>query len=135
MTKEQKIQEVIIKSWGDNWKKLHDDIKDYALKNFGFISKRNVIDWLGYSVWASPDLESKNMHFRPKSLSGIENNNGWMKIESEQDLPKDSSAYWIYRTDNRISNLNDYETDKKWLLPDLKATHYQPIEKPKPPIY
>lgn len=59
----------------------------------------------------------------------------WIKIEKGQDLPKDSSAYWIWRSDERVSSLNDYETDKKYFFPYLKATHYQPIIKPEKPIY
>lgn len=72
---------------------------------------------------------------RPKSLSGIDKNNGWVKINLDDDLPKESSAYWIMRNNDTISTLNDYETDKKYMFPELKATHYQRIIKPNKPIY
>lgn len=57
----------------------------------------------------------------------------WIKIESEEDLPKDSSNYWIFRSDGRVSTIDHYEVDKKYFFPDLTATHYMPIIKPEPP--
>ncbi|WP_126654081.1 hypothetical protein [Chryseobacterium aureum] len=71
--------------------------------------------------------------YRPKSLHGIENNNGWIKIESEEDLPKESCNYWIMQSDNRIQTMKEYDDNKKYF--NITATHYQPIEKPKPPLY
>ncbi len=57
----------------------------------------------------------------------------WIKIESEEDLPKDSSNYWIFRSDGRVSSIDHYEADKKYFFPDLTASHYMPIIKPEPP--
>jgi len=49
---------------------------DEILEGFGI--KENEIDY---------DLDFDGVgKFRPKSLQGIENNNGWIKIESESDL-------------------------------------------------
>lgn len=75
---------------------------------------------------------------RPKSLKGIENNNGWIKIESEDDLPKNEYVFWVIRKDGLGGEMYrkvDYFTDdekKYWIE---KITHYQPIIKPLPPIY
>lgn len=77
---------------------------------------------------------------RPKSLKGIENNNGWIKIESEYDLAKDHYKYsFVYNcTENIISSINNSivrndQLHELFLESDI--THYQPIIKPKPPIY
>lgn len=59
----------------------------------------------------------------------------WIKILNDEQLPKDSSQYWVYRTDGRISTLNDYETDKKYMFPSIQATHYCRIIKPEPPLH
>lgn len=61
-----------------------------------------------------------------------ENNNGWIKIESEDDLPihqvwlsngKDVWQGYLFKLETFAERINTL------------ATHYQPIEKPKPPIY
>lgn len=78
--------------------------------------------------------------FRPKSLQVIEDNNGWIKIESENDLPKEYGEYYtISSFDNTISEKkyphpkfsNDF--NKEWWLKYI--THYQPIIKPDLPLY
>lgn len=61
------------------------------------------------------------------------NNNGWTRIESEADLPKDSWNYWIMQSDGLIQTLKEYEDNKKYFK--IIATHYQPITKPEKPIY
>lgn len=67
--------------------------------------------------------------WRPKSLSGIEDNNGWIKNESEEDLPKEYGYYWAIDNSELIQEVNS---------DDIKVgfyTHYQPIIYPKPPLY
>jgi hypothetical protein len=92
------------------------------------------------------------IEWRPKSLQGIEKNNGWIKIESENDLPKDlevcnfipcnykNEAFIgfikndeVYFIDYSIVFNEDYIKLNSWLKSQI--THYQPIENPKPPIY
>lgn len=65
----------------------------------------------------------------------MDTNNGWIKIESEDDLPKDSFNYYFYCSNGAVMTGNDLEYYKKYIIPELKASHYQPIVKPKPPIY
>lgn len=143
MTKKQKIQE----AYGLYWK----DYGHLADEN-GFIYQSDLF---------YPDTEMKkegveievisvehkhkwsNIKWRPKSLSGIEANNGWIKIESEDDLPKEDGYGKMYHLvcSGKVENQGRY-------IHSLKAfchfgtfviinhvTHYQPIEKPKPPIY
>lgn len=66
-------------------------------------------------------------------LNDYKNNNGWIKIESEEDLPKDSYNYWIMQSDGRVQTIKDYEDNAKYWC--VKATHYQPINKPLKPLY
>ena len=60
-------------------------------------------------------------------------NDGWINIESEKDLPKDEDEFWVFennevtKTKRKIGiDNNDY-----WWLNNI--THYQPIVKPEPP--
>jgi hypothetical protein len=80
MTKEEKI----IEAYGESWDKLHPAARACALKNNG---------WIG-SIISHPPIDVKltlvfqGLTFRPKSLEGIETNNGWVKIYRKNDLPQ-----------------------------------------------
>ena len=126
-------QEAIKKAYYNNW----DKVKDYVDENgWIFWSDKNPI-----GIYNNRYLEYKEEnpnYWRPKSLQGIENNNGWIKIESEADLPKNNDDYWV------ITNIKDDEVQQLSNLivirclnleKNIKVTHYKPIEKPKPPIY
>ena len=122
MTKEEKIKE----AYGENYNPHNIDENG----------------WMKYSLWMHffkkvdadyDEFDNRNMVVRPNSLTGIENNNGWIKIESEDDLPKESSNYWIFQSDLRTVTMKDFYDNKKYY--GVKATHYRPIVKPKPPIY
>lgn len=116
MTKEEKIKE----AYGEYFEKCNPDENGWFWSENIIFSFCKNWDKIGYR---------KTLRFRPKSLSGIENNNGWVKIESEVDLPREELDYFIlYKNEvqyfsGRICDLNEH------------ATHYQPIKKPEPPIY
>ena len=131
MTKEEKIKE----AWGENWSKISKENQKKALNNNGFVSQYFE------DLLTIDKRERKLFEIRPKSLQGIETNNGWIKIESEDDLPKDENIveFWVYDDEEIVSAKFMYES-KRWyhdvnLNLRLFPTHYQPIEKPKPPIY
>jgi|SRR5690606_33067187 len=75
-----------------------------------------------------------------KLFEGGEDNNGWIKIESEADLPKEIISCWFKRN-------NCEEIDAGLFIPrDMgdnsvvdnvleNCTHYQPIIKPEPPKF
>ena len=62
--------------------------------------------------------------------SEYENNNGWIKIESEEQRFPDEDL-WIC---NFNGNKQPFIHDAYDVIPE-KYTHYQPIEKPLKPIY
>lgn len=76
---------------------------------------------------------------RPKSLSGIESNNGWIKIESEADLPMEYiNCYFILKSNNAILAGKYDEACFEYALRYYdyqEVTHYQPIQKPERPLY
>lgn len=62
-------------------------------------------------------------YVRPKSLQGIENNNGWIKIESEADLPErndEQEYYWIHEGSIHEMRLDPCHYDK----PKVILSHY-----------
>lgn len=127
MTKEEKIKEA--------WGKAYDEVKHLLTEN-GYIWSVDLahicLDLSLYNL----DLNYNDTGCRPKSLKGIENNNGWIKIENEEDLPKeDCNVFILHKTYGIITD--KYKSVKKDFHYNYKKniTHYQPIEKPKPPIY
>lgn len=139
MTKEEKIKE----AWGEYWERLSDVQKLLALDNNGYTS-------IGYSEYQSKlhvDLKKSKLfdvdsNTRPKLLQGIETNNGWIKIESEDDLPKEYGEYYFRTTYNTMITYSGWysSSDKKFYdrnhyFEIIDVTHYQPIVKPLKPIY
>ena len=138
MTKEEKIKE----AWGVYFEHLSEHATKHALENEGFCYVPACTLGLILRKYGEEWLETnKDLKNRPKSLKGIETNNGWIKIESEDDLPKDENIveFWVYDDEEIVSAKFMYES-KRWyhdvnLNLRLFPTHYQPIFKPKPPIY
>lgn len=125
MSKEEKIKE----AWGENWSKISKENQKKALKNNGFVSQYYE------DLLSKETICRKLFDVRPKSLQGIEDNNGWIKIENEEDLPKENGIYWTLRKGLIVPLYKEIFNDlnkEYWLN---TYTHYQPIEKPKPPIY
>jgi hypothetical protein len=122
-------QEVIKKAYGEYWELVKD-----LVRPDGSLSEAV---WMGSGMEMIPYQDYSTGYLRPLSLVGIENNNGWVKIESEEDLPKKSGDYWVILNDGRISQYSSYDHEdilcKGYMRQQM--THYQPIQKPKPPIY
>lgn len=80
-----------------------------------------------------------NIKWRPMSLQGLENNRGWTRIESEEDLPKPKGVEDVLviietgeiTVENSMS-LNDIEVRRYWLR---TISHWQPFIKPNLPLY
>lgn len=87
------------------------------------------------------DIIKKDENFyliRPKMLNGIVTNNGWIRIENEEDLPKEYGYYHFIWLDAQNNDRNEiYKVDNKGINcpPSACITHYQPIVKPEKPIY
>ena len=143
MSKEEKIKEAWVKLIGEEefnnlkididllgWLKVSE--RDYHYKyNTSLVGDFNG---KGYNPMQKiKDYEANPTPYfvRPKSLEGIEKNNGWIKIESESDLPNKTNDYWIVNKLGVSIRNYDMQEDNDW----NDVTHYQPITKPKPPIY
>lgn len=81
-------------------------------------------------------LEEDLIKWRPISLKGIENNNGWNTIKTIQDLPKESGTYlftskkqeWL----NSTYDYNDVKDGPEWFL---RFSHWREIVHVPNPIY
>lgn len=123
MTKQEKIKEAYGRFYGNAEKHIRND---------GSISE---VIWKSLEI----DLEYQDFstgYFRPISLMGITQNNGWIKIEKLSDLPKKRTVCWIMDESKGIicgEFLNNAEEEKIYWL--ANATHYMPISEPNAPIY
>lgn len=116
MTKEEIIQE----AYGEYWE-IHKD-------------KINEDGWINQSILSRADFSSlqfndKANKMRPLELRGIEDNNGWVQI-GDDNLIHFEGDLWGLTQNNEIYFYSTDEFIEKGYL-----THYQPIIKPKPPIY
>jgi len=139
---ENKKQEVIRLAYGEWWESL----SAYVTVDGWVETDKNSL-YIRNSFYLDGSIETTEMYdakyWRPKSLQGIENNNGWISIESEEDLPKLSYGNYHVFTKEPIyvngkkQNIEEYWQEdlnkKNWWMENV--THYQPIQKPKPPIY
>ena len=85
--KEEKIKE----AYGEYWAV----VKEYVDEN-GWCKKRKKVNF--EFIKTNIGIQEHQYHhyyWRPNSLQGIENNNGWVKIESEDDVPEDYTCCWF----------------------------------------
>ncbi len=111
--------------------KFYNRLKKYIDEN-GWINANECNGTSGYLM--ESELDFNFPYLRLKSLQGIETNNGWIRIESEKDLPSESGDYYtIYDGDNDCF-INEFYNNK-WKHNKFIITHYQPIVKPLKPHY
>lgn len=152
MTKAEKIKE----AYGEYWDLFFLLLQDRIIFNNGnldyFLLPKNIRDATEKicdirshkSIFECTKTdEATPRFFRPKSLRGIENNNGWIKIESEENLPKQENNLWLLANDGSLilgrycmfsktyktSFGDNFDSD------GIIFTHYQNIEKPKLPMF
>lgn len=117
-------EEVIKEAWGVHYS---SDIDENGYRTYNDFQAIHLNQWFG-DFWEKGFNEVLNIHWvRPKILKGIENNNGWIKIKSEDDLPeygyyevirRDTGEYLRASLDNKISTTSLIQY----------YSHYKPIE-------
>lgn len=82
-------------------------------------------------------VDQKANIWRPKSLSGIENNNGWVIIDSEFEWDKYNEflIFWDSVEKKQIKSFKYSLCEFQNKDYKNRFTHYQAIQKPLPPIY
>lgn len=126
-----KKQQVIANGYGEYWELLKDYINEDGWIWDGKIPYPEFFktDNLDIKTGAYEELL-----YRPKSLQGIENNNWWIAIESEDDLPKESCRIWVKLKDLEESEICHF-TNAFFTPIHKTCTHYQLITPPSKPHY
>jgi hypothetical protein len=108
-------------------------------KDFSIIKELFGIDYEGLNLEFHPlrGYSDAKFKIRPKSLDGIETNNGWIHIK-EEFPPHEEEVYLIYY--NQIlrgyysNHYGNFSIDgREYSIKDI--THWQPIVLPNLPIY
>ena len=139
MTKEEKIKE----AWGN----INDKINENGWFYFGYACNGwdDVEDWLEdnnlnsdesyydmtYNQCDNGDLIY--VQIRPKSLQGIENNNGWFILNNvAKEIPIEIDNIELYNI-----NTGEYyiSTDTHEFIEIGRFTHWKPLEKSKYPLF
>jgi len=138
-------QKAIEVAYGIHWDKVKDFVDENGWVETGhWGSEPKLIqvsdNFQGEKEKKEDDRNPDYFLWRPKSLSGIETNNNWISIHSEDDLPKEGYEFYIFSDSGIETAVFDFE--KKYfyklqlgLAIKLKITHYQLIVKPEKPIY
>lgn len=119
-------QEAIKKAWGDNYPADGVDENGWSKKEFKY-GEYNVSHFDAQMYLCGANI-------RPKELSGIENNNGWIKIDETNDcFQLGIDCHFILKSG--VQGIFIDLDNSEYLTLKNRATHYKIIEKPKPPIY
>jgi len=139
MTKLTKKQECIRKAYGTDWGKIPKEEQCNILERPSGMCDEEIFSvFTVYNKMPEKyEFIAMKKHFiRPKSLQGIESNNGWKSIE-EHGLPTDKTIkYNIFNIDTKTSFALGYDWSE--LANGHKTniiTHYKPIEQPNLPLY
>ncbi|MBG0514072.1 hypothetical protein [Elizabethkingia meningoseptica] len=134
-------QQAIKAAYGDMWIYMSSfpQARNIALENEGWVFITQLPSTIDRTLF---DFQHRDSICRPKSLSGIENNRGWTRIESEEDLPKDDYFGDLFEV-GFLDESGFFHHDRKrcsfkslkWMYEKKLITHYQLVEKPKPPIF
>ncbi|WP_407533795.1 hypothetical protein [Elizabethkingia miricola] len=135
-------QQAIKAAYGEHW----DKVKDYVNKNgwcdfksvFGDIGNGKGLE--GIELETMDNYDPKYCYWkRPKSLSGIENNRGWTRIESEEDIPDNNELYnsGLLDGDGVFHQKEKRHAPKtlKWLFQRKLISHYRKVDPVPPPIF
>lgn len=134
MKKQEKIKE----AYGEHYEtvKNHIDENGWCVLN---VSQKEPINHFAHHGKTEWKPINGRVCWRPISLKGIEANNGWIKIESEADLPKEHMAVFLYESIDGVGFgrwCNLQRIFKTRFGKEYKpVTHYRPITKPEPPVY
>lgn len=134
MTKEEAIKE----AYGEYYDKLKNVITSNGWVSIHHMQEENVE--LDFEIKTEYEDGFPSDYARPKSLQGIEDNNGWVNIENQNDLPNiyTECHFELQNKDIQIGAYVDHKNifvglDEQYFPFEVIA--YLPIGKPKQRIY
>lgn len=142
MTNQDRKEKIIAEAWISLFGERNFNLLKGRIGENGtmYLTKRSeLIPQLEHLIPDFIDIIETNtlLGYTPKSLSGIENNLGWIRIEEDRsNLPideKDSGIEFDWYT--KEGNIYRGESWAVRMASIISETHYRPIEKHQPPLY
>jgi len=132
MTKQDKIQEAWTALVGDKYPLLRLDGNGFSDWRCRKLMPNTCWDMLYDKIKSGVKypFSGGDLIYRPKSLQNIEDNNGWNKIDSRADLPKEEGMYLFLFTNHRQV--------EQWHEEGISiggATHWRKIVRIPNPLY
>lgn len=126
MTNEEAKQEAIKKAYGSSYEAFTPD-------KSGWGRAIGTIDLDRYDVEQNGYLD----YYRPKELQGIDDNNGWTRIEPDgSNMPTINGDYKVISSDQDVDCSGSYDLNGlKEYLKKHSITHYKPLKEEPKPIY
>lgn len=130
-------QEAIKKAYGEYWDILKHRIDENGRINYYLLQSK------AYNAFKDLDMGFTPMGqlCRPKCLTGIEDNNGWIDIQNfDYNDPEGKRNRYFLLIDGEViigywCPIGRFFYQMEGHITVSHPTHYQPIHKPKPPIY
>jgi hypothetical protein len=124
MSNEELKLEAIKKAYGDAYRSYNVNENGWHVAND---PKTDKPEQNGFALCDVYVLS--NLMWRPNSLNGIETNNRWIRIESQEQYDElENGSYFWYNIDT-----GRYDSGDLWEYGVF--THYQPIIKPEIPLW
>lgn len=120
-------QEAIKNAYGEAWEK----VKSHVDKN-GWVST----EYYKVPHYHETDTEfrARGLYIRPKSLSGIEDNNGWTRSEDQLPTGEGMIHHCIEGKYAGRIDVDDWLSYHSYNGSDFNS-HWKPYVEPKPPLY
>lgn len=125
-------EEAIKNAYGENWDKVKAHIDEMGWIDISIANRLS----LEFTCALDKELYSPMTGiFRPKSLRGIETNNGWIYC-SDYGLPNEDGDYFIEDRYGRIKSFEFRKNDQDYMeIWRNQILCYRPITKPLKRIY
>lgn len=144
MTNEEAKQEAIRKAFCDKWDLFTDEYKNHLLTKKHWVDmsiKYGALSGLNYYKSPTPQILTYNNEieincefWRPISLKGIEDNNGWTRIEpDDSNIPTEPDTYMGYSP--TVGEVRCCKTSLKSLFKNGTITHFRIYTEHHKPIY
>jgi len=132
MTNHQLKQKAIQEAYGEHWEQVRLRVNEngwYSLPNGK--KSESFCDFLG-----NCDMRAA-AEFRPKSLTFLEANNGWTRIEPDgSNLPATEAMYKVIDDSGYVRDFQWYDNEPAHeLWKEYGITHYRPVTELPKPIY
>lgn len=113
-------EKYIIEQFGDLWETFNQTSKNCALKHDGWIS--TILEHMPNQV--DYDFSTEKCAWRPKSLVGVEDNNGWFKTKDGIFPDDEIPVLWLNFENGEYELASLLHVDFK----HTDYTHWTPIK-------